>query len=81
MSSVISRVKCEEPFNSAVAFLRLSNDGSTDYLNNVIMLCAQVKHEEQSGGELNCFKKKSLFSLHVCWTLKAVRMTFIFLLL
>lgn len=64
MSSIILRFKCEELFNSAVAFLRLSNDGSTDHLNNVIMLCAQIKHEEQSGGELDCFLK-NLYSCYI----------------
>jgi len=35
-------------------------------LNNIIMLCAQIKHEEQSGGELDCFKKKNdLYSCNV----------------
>lgn len=35
-------------------------------LNNIIMLCAQIKHEEQSGGELDCFKKNVIFILATC---------------
>lgn len=34
-------------------------------LNNIIMLCAQIKHEEQSGGELDCFKKTDLYSCYM----------------
>lgn len=34
-------------------------------LNNIIMLCAQIKHKEQSGGELDCFKKL-IFILAKC---------------
>lgn len=35
-------------------------------LNNVIVLCAQIKHEEQSGRELDCFFFKWIFTLATC---------------
>lgn len=52
-------------------------------LNNIIMLRAQIKHKEQSGGELDCFLKKMIFILATCLLdlENSNRMAFKFLLL